>query len=184
MRSGYIAIVGRPNVGKSTLLNRILGQKISITSHKPQTTRHRVLGIKTNKNVQCIYVDTPGIHLGAKKAMNRYMNRAAVGSLSDVDLVLFVVEAFRWTEEDQLVLERLKKFQLPVILVINKVDNVANKEDLLPFISKISQIRNFEHVFPVSAKKGINVSSLAKDCDMDYINGKNTVTYFGAFLLK
>ena len=106
-RSGFIAIVGRPNVGKSTLLNRILGQKLSITSAKPQTTRHRILGIKTTGAMQAIYVDTPGLHQGKQRAINRYMNRAAMDAMADVDVVLFVVDGLRWTDEDQMVLERL-----------------------------------------------------------------------------
>src|SRR5690554_1681502 len=115
-RAGYVAIVGRPNVGKSTLMNHLIGQKISITSAKPQTTRHRVLGIDSDAGYQAVYVDTPGLHLGAKKAMNRYMNRAAAGSLEGVDLVLFVIEAGRWTAEDEMVLSRLAEVTVPVIL--------------------------------------------------------------------
>ncbi|MCW9029264.1 MAG: GTPase Era, partial [Kangiella sp.] len=112
-RSGFVAIIGRPNVGKSTLMNHILGQKISITSSKPQTTRHRILGINTTDDAQVIYVDTPGVHLNAKKAMNRYMNRAATSSFEEVELILFLVEAGSWTEEDENVLQRLKNVKAP-----------------------------------------------------------------------
>ena len=120
-RCGYVALVGRPNVGKSTLLNHLLGQKISITSRKPQTTRHQILGIKTTEQAQVIYVDTPGIHLHGKRAMNRYMNRAAISALEGVHVALFLIEALRWTEEDDLVLKHLVQSQVPVILVVNKV---------------------------------------------------------------
>ena len=123
-RCGYVAIVGRPNVGKSTLLNRILGQKLSITSRKPQTTRHQIHGIKTEGNVQAIYVDTPGMHLGGEKAINRYMNRAASSSMADVDVVVFLVDRLRWTEEDEMVLEKIKHIKAPVILVVNKIDRL------------------------------------------------------------
>jgi GTP-binding protein Era len=116
---GYVAIVGRPNVGKSTLLNRILGQKISITANRPQTTRHRILGVKTDKARQIVYVDTPGLHLGGKRAINRYMNRTAAGSITDVDVVVFVVDAMRWTDEDDHVLEKLEQATVPVFLVVN-----------------------------------------------------------------
>lgn len=162
-RSGYVAIVGRPNVGKSTLMNHILGQKISITSDKPQTTRHRILGIKTEAGYQAIYVDTPGLHLNAKKAMNRYMNRAATTSLQDVDLILFVVDAARWTEEDDNVLKRLSGQQTPVVLVVNKVDRIANKEQLLPQLQTLAQKMDFAAVLPVSALKGVNLQGLEKE---------------------
>ena len=162
-RSGYVAIVGRPNVGKSTLMNHILGQKISITSDKPQTTRHRILGIKTEAGYQAIYVDTPGLHLNAKKAMNRYMNRAATTSLQDVDLILFVVDAARWTEEDENVLQRLSGQPTPVVLVVNKVDRIADKEQLLPLLQTLAQKMDFAAVLPVSALKGVNLQGLEKE---------------------
>lgn len=161
-RSGYVAIVGRPNVGKSTLMNHILGQKISITSDKPQTTRHRILGIKTEDNFQAIYVDTPGLHLNAKKAMNRYMNRAATTSLEDVDLVLFVVDAGRWTDEDDNVLKRLQGQKTPVVLIVNKVDRIQDKEQLLPLLKELSEKMAFAAVLPLSALKGTNVKDLEK----------------------
>ncbi|HEY9050566.1 MAG TPA: GTPase Era, partial [Gammaproteobacteria bacterium] len=135
-KCGYIAIIGRPNVGKSTLLNRILGLKLSITSRKPQTTRHQILGVKNLDNAQYIYVDTPGIHSGGKKAINRYMNKAASSVIHDVDVLLFLVQALKWTDEDQMVLDKLKDVKAPVILVINKVDTVEEKKTLLPFIQE------------------------------------------------
>ena len=162
-RSGYVAIVGRPNVGKSTLMNHILGQKISITSRKPQTTRHRILGIKTTEENQVVYVDTPGVHLNAKKAMNRYMNRAATTSLEDVDLILFLVEADTWTEEDDNVLKRLKEVKAPVFLVVNKVDRVKEKEVLLPLLQELSEKMAFASVIPLSALKGSNVEELERE---------------------
>ncbi|MFO7592938.1 MAG: GTPase Era [Pseudomonadota bacterium] len=162
-RSGYVAIVGRPNVGKSTLMNYILGQKISITSHKPQTTRHRILGIKTEADYQAIYVDTPGLHLNAKKAMNRYMNRAATTSLEDVDLILFVVDAARWTDEDENVLKRLRGQSTPVALIVNKVDKIKDKEQLLPQLQTLSQKMPFATVLPLSALKGTNIKELESE---------------------
>ncbi|MEN8169600.1 MAG: GTPase Era [Pseudomonadota bacterium] len=161
-RSGFVAIVGRPNVGKSTLMNHILGQKISITSSKPQTTRHRILGIKTTDENQVIYVDTPGVHLNAKKAMNRYMNRAATSSIEDVELILFLVEAGTWTEEDENVLQRLKTVKVPVVLLANKVDRIKDKEELFPVLQELSEKMDFVSVIPLSALKGSNVQALEK----------------------
>ena len=135
-RCGYVAIVGRPNVGKSTLMNYILGQKLSITSRKPQTTRHRILGIVTKEKSQAVYVDTPGIHGEERKAINRYMNRTATAALNDVDLVLFVVDGLKWTPDDELVMEKIRKVSAPVMLLINKVDTVEDKETLLPRIDE------------------------------------------------
>lgn len=159
-RSGYVALVGRPNVGKSTLLNRILGQKVSITSRRPQTTRHRILGIKTGAQVQAVYVDTPGLHLGGKRAMNRYMNRAASDALQDVDVVVFVVEGTRWTDEDELVLEKLRQVSCPVILAINKIDRVVDKKALLPYLQQVSRHMDFTQIIPLSAKQGSQVGEL------------------------
>lgn len=159
-RCGYIAIVGRPNVGKSTLLNHILGQKISITSRKPQTTRHRVLGIKTEDSVQAIYVDTPGLHRGQKRAINRYMNRAATTSLRDVDVIAFVIEAGRWNDEDAWVLEQLNNQQCPIVLVINKVDKLEDKSQLLPFIADRNGEHHYAEVVPVSALRTDNLTEL------------------------
>ena len=157
---GYVAIVGRPNVGKSTLLNRILGQKISITANRPQTTRHRILGVKTSENSQIIYVDTPGMHLGGKRAINRYMNRTAAGSITDVDVVIFVVDRVQWTEEDEHVLERLKQASVPVFLVVNKIDSIQNKETLLPHLKMLSEKYHFQQIIPLSAQTGEGVENL------------------------
>lgn len=159
-RCGYVAIVGRPNVGKSTLLNYLLGQKLSITSHKPQTTRHRILGIKTTNEAQIIYVDTPGIHLGGKKAMNKYLNRAASTAMADVDVVIFVVEGTKWTDEDQAVCEKVEASGLPAILVINKIDKLEDKQVLLPHLQKLSEKMKFAAVMPVSARKGDGLDAL------------------------
>lgn len=161
-RCGYIALVGRPNVGKSTLLNHLLGQKISITSRKPQTTRHRILGIKTQGNVQAIYVDTPGIHSNQPRAINRQMNRTASTVLHDVDIVVLLIEKLRWTSEDDLVLAQLEHVRSPVILAINKVDQVADKEALLPFIEQLAQRYPFEEIVPISALKGANLDTLER----------------------
>lgn len=159
-RTGFVAIVGRPNVGKSTLLNRILGQKISITSDRPQTTRHRILGIKTLGDSQAVYVDTPGVHLGGKRAINRYMNRAALSVLEDVDLVIFVVDGLHWTEEDEHMLHALAQVRVPVILAVNKVDKITDKAKLLPRLDELSKKRDFAQLVPVSAQRGNNVDSL------------------------
>lgn len=151
---GFVAIVGRPNVGKSTLLNQILGQKISITSRKAQTTRHRILGIDTQGHDQVIYIDTPGLHIEEKRAINRLMNRAASSSIGNVELILFVVEGTHWTEDDEMVVNKLKDVKCPVLLIINKIDNVQDKTKLLPHIQEISQKLNFMDVVPISAEKG------------------------------
>jgi len=161
-RCGYIALIGRPNVGKSTLMNFVLGQKISITSHRPQTTRHRILGIKTTDDAQMVYVDTPGIHDNEKKAMNRYMNRTAGSSFKDVDVIVLLVDAMRWTEEDDLVIKRLENVKTPVVLAVNKVDLLKKKEDLLPFIEKIQSKFSFKDIIPVSAMKGDNIEDFEK----------------------
>ncbi|APC12510.1 MULTISPECIES: GTPase Era [Providencia] len=159
---GFVAIVGRPNVGKSTLLNQLLGQKVSITSRKPQTTRHRIMGIHTEDNYQIIYVDTPGLHIEEKRAINRLMNRAASSSIGDVELVIFVVEGTNWTPDDEMVLTKLSSLRCPVILAINKIDNVVDKTILLPHIGMISQKMNFLDVVPISAEKGTGVDTIAK----------------------
>ncbi len=163
-RSGYVAIIGRPNVGKSTLINRILGQKLCITSRRPQTTRHRILGIKTTELGQFIYVDTPGMHSDGKKAMNRYMNRAAAASIDDVDVVLFVVEGLKWTDDDQRVLKRIQQdARSPVILVLNKADKLSDKSDLLPQIQQLAPQYDFAAVVPISARKGMNTDVLEQE---------------------
>ena len=143
-------------------MNHILGQKISITSNKPQTTRHRILGIKTDEHSQTIYVDTPGLHLNAQKAMNRYMNRAATSSLENVELILFVVDVNRWSEEDDNVLKRVSEQGTPVVLVVNKIDQVKDKEELLPLLQQLSSKMDFAAVIPLSALKGANVRDLEK----------------------
>lgn len=159
---GFVAIVGRPNVGKSTLLNQLLGQKVSITSRKPQTTRHRIMGIHTEDEYQIIYVDTPGLHIEEKRAINRLMNRAASSSIGDVELVIFVVEGTNWADDDEMVLNKLKSLRCPVILAINKIDNVTDKTVLLPHIGFVSQKMNFLDVVPISAEKGKGVDTIAK----------------------
>jgi GTP-binding protein Era len=159
-RCGYVAIIGRPNVGKSTLLNNILGMKLSITSRKPQTTRHQILGVKTTGNVQVIYVDTPGIHQRRGTAINKFMNRAATSVLNDVDVILFVVQVNKWTDEDQAIIEKLKSVSCPVVLVINKMDKLETKEQLLPVIQELSSRYDFAEIIPVSALNGLNVDVL------------------------
>lgn len=159
---GFVAIVGRPNVGKSTLLNQLLGQKVSITSRKPQTTRHRIMGIDTQDNYQIIYVDTPGLHIEEKRAINRLMNRAASSSIGDVELIVFVVEGTHWTEDDEMVLNKLKNNKAPVLLAINKIDNVTDKTVLLPHIAAISQKMNFLDVVPICAETGEGVDTIAE----------------------
>ncbi|MBD0787409.1 GTPase Era [Vibrio sp. Y2-5] len=159
---GFVAIVGRPNVGKSTLLNNILGQKISITSRKPQTTRHRIMGVDTQGDYQAIYVDTPGLHIEEKRAINRLMNRAANSSLSDVNLVLFLVDGTHWTEDDEMVLTKLQKANFPVILCVNKVDNVKDRNEVMLHMQAMSERMKFVDVVPISAKLGKNVEVLRK----------------------
>ncbi|MBE2294730.1 MAG: GTPase Era [Phycisphaerales bacterium] len=161
-RAGYVALLGRPNVGKSTLLNRLIGQKLSITAPKPQTTRHLILGIQTLADAQIVYVDTPGLHhrQGRQRALNRYLNRAAVSVLSYVDVVVWLVEAPRWTEEDEDVLHRLAEFTGPVVLAVNKVDRIADKSRLLPFLRDLASKRNFSEIVPLAAINGDNVVAL------------------------
>ena len=157
---GFVAIVGRPNVGKSTLMNHILGQKISITSRKPQTTRHQIMGIWTEEKTQVVFVDTPGMHRGQEKAINRVMNKAADTALADIDAVLMVVDRTVWTDEDQWVLDKLKRVKAPVFLVINKVDHLDNKQTLLPYLKTVSTKYDFKEVIPVSALQGHNLDAL------------------------
>ena len=161
-RCGYIALLGRPNVGKSTLLNHLIGQKLSITSRKPQTTRHQILGIKTTDNTQYVFVDTPGLHKGGRQALHRYLNRAAQSIIQDMDLIVFVVEALSWTDEDDIVLSYLKHSQCPVILAVNKVDLVKDKEKMLPFLQMVSAKYEFASVLPISANKNIQLDELLK----------------------
>ncbi|MGC1509683.1 GTPase Era [Ketobacter sp. MCCC 1A13808] len=157
---GYVAIVGRPNVGKSTLMNHLLGQKISITSRKPQTTRHRVIGIRTETSVQAIYVDTPGIHESEPKAINRMMNRAATGSVKDVDVIVMVVDGLKWNDGDDYVLRKLMSNPTPVILAINKVDTLEEKQKLLPHIEVLSEKRDFAAIVPISALRNQQLDAL------------------------
>ena len=160
-RCGYVAIVGRPNVGKSTLLNQLLGQKLAITSRKPQTTRHNLLGIDTQDDVQILFVDTPGIHATAGgRAMNRYMVRTATSVLQDVDLVLFILEAGRFTAEDELVLEYLAKSKVPVIAVLNKTDLLSQRDLVLPAIADIAQRHEFSEIVPIAALRNSGLTHL------------------------
>jgi len=162
-RCGYVAIVGRPNVGKSTLLNHVLGQKISITSRKPQTTRHNMLGIKTEAHYQIIFVDTPGLHLGQDKAINRYMNRSASTAIRDVDVVIFVVDRCAWTDEDEAVARRLEHSPCPVLIALNKVDQIDDKTDLLPQIESLAERVNASEIIPISALRGNNLDALEEE---------------------
>lgn len=162
LRCGRVGIVGRPNVGKSTLLNSVLGQKLAITSHKAQTTRHSILGIKTRPEGQILFVDTPGIHRRGGGALNRYLNRTAQTAVLDADLVLLVVEALRWTPEDDLALKAVAASGLPVIAVVNKVDAVAGKEALLPFLQALSERHAFLSLIPLSALQGEGVETLER----------------------
>lgn len=157
---GMIAIVGRPNVGKSTILNCILGQKVSITSRKPQTTRHRIMGIDTLDNKQAVYVDTPGLHTDERRAINRLMNRAAASSFGDVSLVLFVIEGTRWTEDDDLVLEKVKQSGKETWLVVNKIDKVPDQGELLDTLKLLNTKHSFKHILPISAKQNKQVENL------------------------
>lgn len=159
-RCGYVALIGRPNVGKSTLLNRFLGQKLSIVTAKPQTTRQQIAGIKTTAEGQVVFLDTPGIHLAAKRALNRYMNRIARAALNGVDVVLFLIEAERWTKQDEHVARALEGVAVPVILVVNKVDQVADKTRLLAFLQDKVQNKPFAHVALISARQGKGVADL------------------------
>jgi len=162
MRCGYVAIIGRPNVGKSTLLNGMLKQKISITSKKPQTTRHNLLGIKTEGDCQMLFVDTPGIHIKEARAINRYMNKSAKSALRDVDVVLFLVDRNRWTEEDDLVADLFKKVAAKQIVVINKVDLVQDRATLLPLLQSLQEKFPDAELVPVSAEKSLNLDTLDK----------------------
>ncbi len=172
-RAGHVALVGRPNVGKSTLLNRLLGQKLAITSHKPQTTRHSILGISTLKNGQIVYIDTPGIHQRGDKAMNRYLNRTATSVLAGVDLVVMLVDAGHWTDEDDMVLQRVHESRLPAMLVINKIDTLKQREDLLPLLASLTEKTGIETVVPVSARTGDNCDHLEQTILLALPEGEN-----------
>ena len=161
--SGVVALVGRPNVGKSTLMNRILGQKISIVTHKPQTTRHRIAGIHTTDQGQIVFLDTPGLHGAATTQLNRHMNRVARASLTEADLVVLVVRALQWRDDDEQVLDAIRQSGRPAALVINQVDRVSRRERLLPFIEERSAHHDFAFVVPLSASTGDNVAALERE---------------------
>ena len=160
-KSGYVSIVGKTNAGKSTLLNNILGQKIAITSRKPQTTRHRFLGIRTDNENQIIFVDTPGFHSGQKRALNRYMNKVASNAMRGVDIVLYVLDKLNWSEDDLSRVQSISK-ETSIILIINKVDKLEDKGSLLPFIDNLSKDNLFSHIVPVSALKDLGVENLVR----------------------
>ncbi len=160
MKMGYVALIGRPNAGKSTLLNHLIGQKLCITSRRPQTTRHRIHGIKTTPAGQAVFVDTPGIHTDQKKAMNRYLNKTASRVLSGVDVIVWVVDQWRWHEENELVLGQLRHLTCPVILAVNKIDQCEDKETLLPFLEDAAQRFGFAAIVPIAALKNLNLDRL------------------------
>jgi GTP-binding protein Era len=159
---GYIAIIGRPNVGKSTLLNALVGKKLSITSRKPQTTRHRILGIKTHNNIQCVFVDTPGIHGAGTKLLNQYMNRTAMAALKDVDLIMWVIEAGRFLTEDENIAVKIKKIKTPFLVIMNKIDKLDQQEKVLREITALSEKLPETEFVPLSAKKAYNLNQLEK----------------------
>ncbi len=161
-RSGYIGLVGRPNVGKSTLLNRLIGQKLSITSDRPQTTRHRIVGIRNDTHAQMVFVDTPGLHRGGDSAMNQYMNRVARASATDVDCLGFVIAAPEWTDADTDALAAFAASTVPIVLVINKIDRLSTRGAALPLIEDAAARHRFADVVPVAALNGENVERLAQ----------------------
>ncbi|MGZ4968625.1 MAG: GTPase Era [Methylobacter sp.] len=160
MNCGYVALIGRPNVGKSTLMNHLLKQKISITSRKPQTTRHRILGINTTDAGQAIYMDTPGMHNSEKRALNRYLNRTAETTLLGVDVIVWLIDGLSWHEYDEAIFKKLEQANLPVILAVNKVDKVADKEAILTFFNEAQHRFPFKHLVPISALKRTNLDQL------------------------
>jgi GTP-binding protein Era len=161
-RCGYVAIIGRPNSGKSTLFNRLVGQKISSTSFKPQTTRHRIVGVKTDSNAQFIFVDTPGIHLGGKRLLNRVLNKNALNVLHDVHLIFWLIDRGQWTDEEDYIKRSLEKIECPVILVINKIDKLERRDDLLIILQKLTLKYNFAEMIPVSAMRQDNIDDLVE----------------------
>jgi GTPase len=162
-RSGFAALIGRPNVGKSTLLNALVGEKVSIVTPRPQTTRHRILGVLTSASAQIAFVDTPGLHAGARRALNRAMNRTASAALEDADLVVFVVEALHWTAADQLVLDRIVRSERPAIAAVNKVDRVRPRPSLLPYLAGLAGRHAFGAIVPVSALREENLAALTAE---------------------
>jgi len=162
-QSGFVAVIGRPNVGKSTLMNCILGQKLSITSPKPQTTRHRIHGIHTTDTHQIVFIDTPGMHLGGEKSINKYMNRTANSAFADVDVILFVVEAGRWTKEDQAVADKCATAEAPVIILVNKIDKFRKMEELFPYLQRVNNNTKFDELIPVSAYKKSGLDIIEKE---------------------
>jgi GTP-binding protein Era len=161
-RSGFAALVGRPNVGKSTLLNALVGEKLSIVTPRPQTTRHRILGVLTLPEAQIAFVDTPGLHVKAARALNKAMNRTATAALEDADLVVLVVEALRWTPEDELALGRIVRAQRPAIAAVNKIDLVRPRERLLPYLAELAERHAFLAIVPVAARRGDNIEDLKR----------------------
>ena len=159
-RAGHAALVGRPNVGKSTLINRLIGQKVAITSHKPQTTRHSILGIQSREDGQIVYVDTPGIHKRGGQALNKYLNQTAQSILAGVDVLLFVVQAGQWSEEDEAVLAAVARTGTPVIAVVNKIDTLSSYEEVLPYLAELGARHEFSAVIPISARTGSNCDNL------------------------
>jgi GTP-binding protein Era len=162
-RSGFAALIGRPNVGKSTLLNALVGEKVSIVTPRPQTTRHRILGVLTSASSQIAFVDTPGLHTGARRALNRAMNRTASAALEDADVVVLVVEALHWTAADQLVLDRIVRSARPAIAAINKIDRVRARPRLLPYLAELAERHAFGAIVPVSALREENLAALTAE---------------------
>ena len=161
-RCGYVALIGRPNAGKSTLFNYLLGQKVSSVSYKPQTTRHRILGVRTEKDTQFVFVDTPGIHLGGKKLLNRVLNKNALNALHDVHLILWLIDRNHWTKEEENIKKKLKEVSSPVILVVNKIDKLDKKDQLLEILPHLADKFSFAEVVPISAVKKENIEQLIK----------------------
>ena len=159
-RCGYVAIIGSPNAGKSTLFNRLLGQKLSSISYKPQTTRHQIVGVKTEGDVQFVFVDTPGIHLGGKKLLNKVLNKNALNVLYDVDLILWITDRGIWTKEEEFILKSVRNIDCPLILVVNKIDQLVRKEELLSRMSSLAERHNFAEIIPISALKNENIEDL------------------------
>src|SRR5690625_1343036 len=159
-RAGFIALIGRPNVGKSTLLNQMVGEKVAIVSRKPQTTRHRIIAIRHLPDAQLIFVDTPGMHARTPREMNRYLNRTASSALADVDAIIFMVDGLQWTADDDLALSKARQAKVPMVLVINKIDRITDKSLLLPHIEKLTAKADFAEVVPMSARRGTQLEEL------------------------